>query len=302
MIKTFIKKQIRKTGMYRVLEKENEKIKNEINLLEKDNLRIIEENNSLKQDNLRTLKEKEDGLRTLKEKEKENNSLKQDNLRTLKEKEEQQNLYLEQINNLEKEKQNYLLERPGLVGYNLNTNIRGISTDAGKANILKYILENIDKNAKILDVGFGSGVYGKLLRAFYYQNIDGVDVYSENIKEMGLDLIYDTIFIENILDFDFDFYNLIIMGDVLEHIDLESSKKLLSKFINENKCDHIIISIPYEYEQEEVYGNKYEKHLQPKVTYQYMKENFPYLKLIDSAIMTHNGGVIATYIWKRTLE
>ena len=89
------------------------------------------------------------------------------------------------------------------------------------------------------------------------------------------------------------------MGDVLEHIDLESSKKLLSKFINGNKCDHIIISIPYEYEQDEVYGNKYEKHLQPKITYQYMKENFPYLKLIDSAIMPHNGGVITTYIWKR---
>jgi len=307
MIKTFIKKRIRKTGMYQILEKENKKIKIKINSLEQEKLRVTE-------DNLRTLKEKEeeinsleqeklkladDNLRMLKGKELEINLLRQeklklseDNLRMLKEKE------LE-INLLEKQKQEYLVERSSITGFSLKNNLRGISTDAGKANILKYILENIKKDAKILDVGFGSGVYGKLLRSFYYQNIDGLDVYGENIKEMGLDLIYNNIFIENILDFDFDFYDLIIMGDVLEHIDLESSKKLLSGFIDGNKCNHIIVSIPYEYEQDEVYGNKYEKHLQPKVTYEYMKENFPYLKLIDSAIMTHNGGVIATYIWNR---
>jgi len=282
MIKTFIKKRIRKTGMYQILEKENKKIKIKINSLEQEKLRVTE-------DNLRTLKEKEEEINSL---EQEKLKLADDNLRMLKEKE------LE-INLLEKQKQEYLVERSSITGFSLKNNLRGISTDAGKANILKYILENIKKDAKILDVGFGSGVYGKLLRSFYYQNIDGLDVYGENIKEMGLDLIYNNIFIENILDFDFDFYDLIIMGDVLEHIDLESSKKLLSKFINGNKCDHIIISIPYEYEQDEVYGNKYEKHLQPKITYQYMKENFPYLKLIDSAIMPHNGGVITTYIWKR---
>ena len=299
MIKTFIKKRIKKTGMYRVLEKENRKLKIKVNSLEQEKL-----------DNLRTLKEKEeeinsleqenvDNLRTLKEKEEEINSLEQeklkiteDNLRTLKGKEEE-------IKSLEQAKQKYSFERSEIVGFSLKNNIRGISTDAGKTNIIKYILENISKDAKILDVGFGSGVYGKLLRAFYYENIDGLDIYGENIKEMGLDVIYNNIFIENILDFDFDFYDLIIMGDVLEHIELDSAKKLLSRFIDGNKCNHIIVSIPYEYEQDEVYGNKYEKHLQPKVTYGYMKENFPYLKLIDSEIMTHNGGVIATYIWNR---
>lgn len=183
------------------------------------------------------------------------------------------------------------------VSYSLKTNLRGLSPDEGKPAILKYILENIRKDSKILDVGFGSGVYGKLLRAFYYQNIDGIDVYDKNIHEMGLDKIYDNIFIGNILNFDFDHYDLIIMGDVLEHMELKAAKNLLSSFIENKKCGTMIISIPYEYEQEELYGNPYEKHLQPEVTAEYMEKHYPYLKLIDSSTMAYSGSIVAVYIW-----
>ena len=244
MIKRMIKNQIRKTGMVKELEMENENLRGQVVDLEKDNV----------------------------------------NLRG-------------QVVDLEKDNQRLMTERSQMVGFSLKKNLRGVSADEGKLAVLKYILENVKKDAKILDVGFGAGIYGKILRAFYYQNIDGLDVYGENIEEMGLDKIYDTIFIENILDFDFDFYDLIIMGDVLEHIDLKEAKKLLSGFINNNKCNHIIVSIPYEYEQGEAYGNKHEKHLQSEVTTEFMEEHYPYLKLIDSCIMTHNGGIIATYIW-----
>lgn len=207
-----------------------------------------------------------------------------------------------QITNLKIENEMLSSQKSEIVGYSLKTNLRGLSPDEGKPAILKYILENVRKDAKILDVGFGSGVYGKLLRAFYYQNIDGVDVYDKNIREMGLDKIYDNILIENILDFDFEYYDLIIMGDVLEHIELESAKKLLSRFIENNKCSKIIVSIPYEYEQSELYGNKHEKHLQSEVTAEYMEEHYPYLKLIDSKIMAHKEGITATYIWDKNMQ
>lgn len=201
------------------------------------------------------------------------------------------------INDLKIENERLLSEGSEMVGYSLKTNLRGLSPDVGKPAILKYIIDNIKKDARILDVGFGSGLYGKLLRAFYYQNIDGLDVYDKNIREMGLDKIYDNIFIENIRDFNFDHYDLIIMGDVLEHLELESAKELLSSFIDGEKCDHIIVSIPYEYEQGELYGNPYEIHLQPEVTAEYMEEHYPYLKLIDSSVMPNSGGMVATYIW-----
>jgi ribosomal protein L11 methylase PrmA len=41
--------------------------------------------------------------------------------------------------------------------------MRGISLGAGRKEVtLKYILKNIQKTDKILDVGFGSGIYGKI--------------------------------------------------------------------------------------------------------------------------------------------
>ncbi|MBP2046666.1 class I SAM-dependent methyltransferase [Methanobacterium aggregans] len=202
-----------------------------------------------------------------------------------------------QLSNLKIENRRLSSQKSELVGYSLKTNLRGLSPDEGKPTIMKYILENIKKDAKILDVGFGSGVYGKLLRAFYYQNIDGIDVYDKNIHEMGLDKIYNNIFIENIMDFDFEHYDLIIMGDVLEHIELESAKELLLRFIDNNKCSTLIVSIPYEYEQGELYGNSHERHLQDKVTGKYMKRHYPYLKLIDSSVMVHSGSTVAVYVW-----
>ena len=200
---------------------------------------------------------------------------------------------------LDSQNQKLQLERSGPVGFSLKRELRGLSPDTGKPAILKYILDNIPKDARILDVGFGSGVYGKLLRALYYQNIDGIDVYGQNIREMGLDKIYDNIFIENILDFDFNFYDLIIMGDVLEHIELESAKKLLLRFIDDKKCSSLIVSIPYEYEQDEMYGNAHEKHLQPEVTAEYMEVHYPFLELIDSSMIAKSENILAVYVWNR---
>lgn len=203
------------------------------------------------------------------------------------------------LNNL-KVKNKKLISEVSKTDLSLNRNLRGVSPDECKPTIMKYILENIKKDAKILDVGFGSGVYGKLLRAFYYQNVDGIDVYDKNICEMGLDKIYDNIFIENILDFDFEHYDLIIMGDVLEHLELESAKELLLRFIDNNKCSRLIVSIPYEYKQGELYGNSHEKHLQDGVTAEYMEKHYPYLKLIDSSIMAHSGNIVAVYVWNES--
>ena len=205
-----------------------------------------------------------------------------------------------QIDSLKLNKENLQLSLRGnseIIGFSLKENLRGLSSDEGKIPVLKYIVENVEKNAKILDVGFGAGAYGKLLRSLYYQNIDGLDIYSDNIKEMGLDKIYDNVFIQNIIDFDFKYYDLIIMGDVLEHIELESAKKLLSRFISD-KCGQLIVSVPYEYEQDELYGNKHEKHLQPEMNEIFMETHYPCLKLID-VTTSASGHTIATYYWKK---
>jgi 2-polyprenyl-3-methyl-5-hydroxy-6-metoxy-1,4-benzoquinol methylase len=152
--------------------------------------------------------------------------------------------------------------------------MRGISTITGKGTILQYYFDNIKKTDSILDVGFGAGIYGGLLYDEGYRNIDGVDIYGEEIEEMGLDLIYKTIYIKDICEFEFDHYNLIIMGDVLEHIPLLKSKKLLKK-LTSGKCDHLVVSVPYQYWQSGTGTNPYENHEQPNITRKYMEEHFP---------------------------
>jgi 2-polyprenyl-3-methyl-5-hydroxy-6-metoxy-1,4-benzoquinol methylase len=207
-----------------------------------------------------------------------------------------------QILSLESEKEYLkfeLKEKSDLVGFSIKTNLRGLSSDEGKLPVLKYVVENIKKDALILDVGFGAGAYGKLLRSFYYMNIDGLDIYGDHIKEMGLDKIYDNIYIENILDFDFEYYDLIIMGDVLEHVDLESAKKLLCSIVEGDKCSQMVISVPYHYEQDELYGNPHEKHLQPEMDEKYMEKHYPYLKLIDQ-VKSASNHTIATYCWEKS--
>ena len=52
--------------------------------------------------------------------------------------------------------------------YDLSAGLQEDATwDSGKIIFLEWLFENVEKSEKILDVGIGSGVYGKLLKAFY---------------------------------------------------------------------------------------------------------------------------------------
>ncbi len=177
---------------------------------------------------------------------------------------------------------------------------RGFSTQTGKQEIIDYIKQNISKDAKILDAGFGCGIYARLLRKEGYNFIDGVDIYEHGIKELKLDKYYDNIFITDILEFDFTYYDLIILGDVLEHLSPEDSKQLLENWICDSKMGRLIISIPYQLKQSGTHQNPHEEHLQSQVTAEYMKVNYPYLNLLYSGEMVDvPGKIIAVYTWQK---
>jgi hypothetical protein len=146
----------------------------------------------------------------------------------------------------------------------------------GKKEIIDYTLNNIDKNSLILDVGPGGGVYGKFLNEKFV--IDCIEIFSRYIDDYKLNEIYNKVIIGNICDFDFSEYDLIIMGDVLEHIDVENSKKILNTV--ENLSKKIVVAVPYQYPQGEWEGNPYERHIQDDLTHDIMSERYPSLKLV----------------------
>jgi predicted nicotinamide N-methyase len=119
------------------------------------------------------------------------------------------------------------------------------------------------KDVNILDVGAGSGLYGLMLKDIA-KRIDAVEIYNPYIKAFKLDNIYDNVYNIDICDFIPSIeYDLIIFGDVLEHIEAKKAVKLLERFKN---IPQIIIAVPYLYKQGAVRGNKYEIHKQEDLT------------------------------------
>lgn len=145
-------------------------------------------------------------------------------------------------------------------------------------DVKQYLVENFDPSSTILDIGCGHGFYIKLLKD-HFQKFDAVEVWQPYIEEYKLTEMYDNVFNVNILDFEFDHYDIIIMGDILEHLSREDAKNLLNRL--KEKCKELIVVVPYYLPQDEVFGNKYEIHLQPDLDDAIMAEHYPMLEMIN---------------------
>jgi len=148
------------------------------------------------------------------------------------------------------------------------------SYDYFKIEVANHIIKKIPHNSKILDVGAGSGKYGGLLR--YNFHIDALEIYEPYIEQFNLKDIYQNVHIGNILEFNIDKYDYIIMGDILEHLKVKDAHDLLIKIhFGGKKC---LVAIPYKMEQGEVNGNVYETHLQPDLTHEIFLFRYPMMK------------------------
>ena len=142
-----------------------------------------------------------------------------------------------------------------------------VSTPIFKEETKNYILKNFDKNWNIIDIGAGYGTYGDMLKPLGYKNIDGIEIHEPYISMYKLKTKYNTIYCENIIDSTIDFskYDAAILGDVIEHMSIDDSYKVLDKL---NKIKQIIICVPFNAPQGEYFGNIYETHIQDKLNNQ----------------------------------
>jgi protein-L-isoaspartate O-methyltransferase len=151
------------------------------------------------------------------------------------------------------------------------------SFDYFKNDVKFHIMKNIPHYAKVLDVGAGSGKYGAMLRD-YFGGIDALEIYHPYIAKFDLHSIYNRIFCADIMEFDISEFDYIILGDIIEHLTIENAQELLSYINNSGK--KCVVAIPYEMDQDEVGGNKYEKHLQSDLTNNTFIDRYPYMKLL----------------------
>lgn len=146
-----------------------------------------------------------------------------------------------------------------------------------KQEIKKYIMNHFKPTDTVLDIGAGSGTYAILLDG-YFEHMDAVEAFAPNIKNHKLENKYNQVFNSDIQDFEFEHYDLVIMGDILEHLTVEQAQKVLKYILP--KCNQIIVAVPYMLEQEEVAGNVFEIHKQPDLTRKNMLERYPELEML----------------------
>ena len=130
-----------------------------------------------------------------------------------------------------------------------------------------------DRTISILDIGAGHGKYGRLLQGRLYENIDAVEIWEAHANDLKKSSYYNYVFEDDIRWFNFPKqYDIVIMGDILEHLTVSQGIALIKKLKKHSK--QIITAVPYEYPQHELYDNTYEIHLQPDLTPTNFKERY----------------------------
>lgn len=146
-----------------------------------------------------------------------------------------------------------------------------------KEEVKEYLKSKFTENARVLDVGAGCGTYYNLL-SDYFKEIDGVEVFKPNIENYELEKKYREVYNINIKDFKHSDYDVIIFGDVIEHLTVKEAQKVLKYAYNH--CREMIVAVPYMCVQDEYGGNVYEIHKQDDLTEENMLERYPMLKLL----------------------
>lgn len=159
--------------------------------------------------------------------------------------------------------------------------------------ITNYIKEKFGPDSSVLDIGPLDGRWRDYLKD-HFKHMDAVEAFEPYVEQYGLRDKYDNVFISDINDFEFEHYDLIIMGDVLEHIETEKAQALVKRIIP--KCNQFIVIVPFEFSQDEIDNNEFQAHKQEDITKEIFAERYPELELL---MADEARGV---YIKKGTLD
>ena len=126
----------------------------------------------------------------------------------------------------------------------------GYST--GPKSLIHHILDN-SQNVEVLDIGFGTGELGELIKTFDQTShwaIDGIDGWEPNCSNKILfdKKYYRNIYLGNALDLkaeQFNSYKIICLLDVIEHLTPDAAKYILRTLLSNMSEDaYLFVSTP----------------------------------------------------------
>ena len=164
------------------------------------------------------------------------------------------------------------------------------SYDVGKPEVCAWIRSNFPVESTILDVGAGDGKWRHLLPE--YENMDAVEVWANNVGNLRG---YRNVFLTDIRQFMHGWYDLIIFGDVIEHLPIKDARCSLD--YARDRCADMIVAVPFLYPQGAIYGNPYEVHIQDDLTPELFDERYPGFEVLHNTDSNycyyHKKGVFA---------
>ena len=138
----------------------------------------------------------------------------------------------------------------------------------GKDEVCDWVRLRFPTGATVLDVGACDGNWRRLLPE--YRNMDAVEAFGPNLSRLSG---YRQVFHADIRDFPYEHYDLIIFGDVIEHLTVEQAQAVLA--YAKPRCRDMIVAVPFQYKQGAIYGNPYEVHIQDDLTPELFEKRYP---------------------------
>jgi cyclopropane fatty-acyl-phospholipid synthase-like methyltransferase len=141
----------------------------------------------------------------------------------------------------------------------------------------------------ILDIGAGSGTYSDALKsAGFSGKIDALEIWQPYIDKFDLHSKYRKVYQADVRMFDDFSYDVVIFGDILEHMTKEQALDVWKKVSFQADCALIAIPIIH-YHQGEIDGNPYEHHVKDDWSHEEVLSSFS--NIVDS----WQGEIVGAY-------
>ena len=144
------------------------------------------------------------------------------------------------------------------------------SYSKGKKETVDWIRNNVAVGSECLDVGACDGIWEDMIGD--YLKMDAVEAFEPNIVNHRLRDRYRMVYLCDVKNFEYEHYDLVIFGDVIEHMTVEDASKVLA--YAESHADVVVVAVPFRFKQGEIYGNPYERHIQDDLTDSIFKERY----------------------------
>ena len=138
----------------------------------------------------------------------------------------------------------------------------------GKPEVCTWIREHFPPDVTVLDVGACDGNWRQLLPE--YRNMDAVEIFEPNLSRLTG---YRNVYHADIRDLPYEHYDLIIFGDVIEHMSVDRAREVLEYAAP--RCEDMIVAVPFLSPQGAIYGNPFEIHVQDDLTPEIFEERYP---------------------------